>query len=84
MSSLAPKTCQTRLLLEVGRRQFAQVLTALPDEAFDRRGLHNRRGELMVGGLVKEYVEHVNHHLAFLAGKRARLGMPLGPAGGVR
>src|SRR4029077_9326709 len=31
-------------LFEVGRRQFARVLRALPDEAFDRRGMHNRRG----------------------------------------
>jgi hypothetical protein len=28
---------------------------------------------------VKDYIEHVDHHLAFLAGKRARLGKPLGP-----
>jgi hypothetical protein len=66
-------------LFEVGRRQFARVLRALPDDAFDRRGMHNRRGVLTVGGLVKEYIEHVDHHLAFLAGKRARLGKPLGP-----
>jgi hypothetical protein len=36
-------------LFEVGRRQFARVLRALPDEAFDRRGMHNRRGVLTVG-----------------------------------
>jgi hypothetical protein len=46
--------------------------------------MHNRRGVMTVGGLVKEYIEHVDHHPAFLAGKRARLGKPLGPAGGVR
>jgi DinB family protein len=66
-------------LFEVGRRQFARVLRALPDDAFDRPGMHNRRGVLTVGGLVKEYIEHVDHHLAFVAGKRARLGKPLGP-----
>ena len=67
-------------LFEVGRRQFARVLRALPEEAFDRRGTHNRRGVLTVGGSVKNYIEHVDHHLAFLLGKRARLGKPLGPA----
>ena len=67
-------------LFEVGRRQFARVLRALPDEAFDRRGTHNRRGVLTVGGSVKDYIDHVDHHLAFLLGKRARLGKPLGPA----
>ena len=61
-------------LFEVGRRQFARVLRALPDEAFDRRGIHNRRGVMTVGGSVKDYIDHVDHHLAFLAAKRARLG----------
>jgi hypothetical protein len=67
-------------LFEVGRRQFACVLRALPDEAFDRRGTHNRRGVQTVGGTVKDYIAHVDHHLAFLLEKRARLGKPLGPA----
>jgi uncharacterized damage-inducible protein DinB len=71
-------------LFEVGRRQFARVLRALPDEAFDRFGTHNRRGALTVGGLVKDYIEHVDHHLTFLAGKRARLGKPLGSSEGGR
>jgi uncharacterized damage-inducible protein DinB len=67
-------------LFEVGRRQFARVLRALPDEAFKRRGIHNRRGVVTVEGSVKDYIEHVDHHLAFLAAKRARLGKPLGAA----
>jgi uncharacterized damage-inducible protein DinB len=71
-------------LFEVGRRQFARVLRAVPDEAFERRGIHNRRGVLTVGGSVKDYIEHVDHHLGFLAGKRARLGKPLGPPDGAR
>jgi uncharacterized damage-inducible protein DinB len=71
-------------LFEVGRRQFARVLRALPDEAFDRRGMHNRRGALTVGGSVKDYIEHVDYHLVFLAGKMARLGKPLDPAEGGR
>ena len=60
-------------LFELGRRQFARVLRALPDEAFDRLGTHNRRGILTVGGSVKDDIDHVDHHLAFLLEKRARL-----------
>jgi uncharacterized damage-inducible protein DinB len=67
-------------LFEVGRRQFARVLRALPDEAFDRRGTHNRRGVQTVGGTVKDYIDHVDYHLAFLLEKRGRLGKPLVPA----
>ena len=65
------------ILFEAGRRQFARVLRQLPDEAFARRGTHNRRGTLTVAGTVKDYIDHVDHHLAFLVQKRARLGKPL-------
>jgi uncharacterized damage-inducible protein DinB len=61
------------ILFEVGRRQFARVLRRLPDEAFARHGTHNRRGRVTVGHMVKEYVEHVDQHLKFVAEKRARL-----------
>jgi hypothetical protein len=71
------------ILFEVGRRQFARVLRALPDEAFDRRGQHNRRGVVTVGGMVKDYIEHLDYHLTFVVEKRARLGKPLGSAEGV-
>src|SRR6516165_132497 len=62
------------ILFEVGRRQFARVLRRLPDEAFERRGTHNRRGLMSVGELVKDYVGHVDNHLKFLYEKRVRLG----------
>jgi hypothetical protein len=66
------------ILFEVGRRQFARVLRVLPDEAFERSGTHNRRGTLTVGGMVKDYIDHVDYHLKFLTEKRARLGKPVG------
>jgi hypothetical protein len=71
-------------LFEVGRRQFARVLRKLPDEAFERQGTHNRRGALTVGGMVEDYVEHVDHHMKFLIEKRARLGKPLSASGKVK
>ena len=64
-------------LFEVGRRQFARVLRKLPDEAFGRHGTHNRRGRVVVGEMVKDYIEHVDYHLKFLFDKRARLGKPV-------
>jgi hypothetical protein len=68
------------ILFEAGRRQFARVLRQLPDEAFARRGTHNRRGTMTVGDMVKDYIGHVDHHLKFLYEKRARLGKPIKPA----
>jgi hypothetical protein len=63
-------------LIEVGRRQFARVLRKLPPEAFERFGTHNRRGRMTVGGMVHDYIEHVDHHLGFLHAKRERLNNP--------
>jgi uncharacterized damage-inducible protein DinB len=64
-------------LLELGRRHWARVLRRLPDEAFARTGRHNRRGLVTVGGLVGDYIKHVDDHLPFIRGKRERLGKPL-------
>jgi uncharacterized damage-inducible protein DinB len=64
-------------LLEVGRRQWARVLRRLPDEAFARTGQHNRRGTVTLGGMVADYIEHIDDHLKFIVGKRANLGKPL-------
>jgi uncharacterized damage-inducible protein DinB len=69
-------------LLEVGRRQFARVLRTLPDEAYKRRGMHNRRGVVTVEGSVKDYIGHVDHHMKFLLEKRSRLGKPISPRSG--
>src|SRR5437868_13377823 len=44
-------------LFDVGRRQFARVLRKLPDDAFRRRGTHNRRGEVTVGPMVADYAK---------------------------
>jgi hypothetical protein len=65
------------VLFEVGRRQWARVLRRLPDAAFLRAGVHDRKGAVTLGGLVASYVAHLDEHLEFVLGKRARLGKPL-------
>ncbi len=37
---------------------------------------HNKRGAVTVGGMVKDYITHVDDHLKFVHEKRARLGKP--------
>src|SRR6516162_7788480 len=64
---------------DIGRRQFARVLRKLSNEAFERRGTHNRRGTVTVGAMVKDYIAHVDHHLKFLHDKRLRLGKKNAP-----
>jgi uncharacterized damage-inducible protein DinB len=64
-------------LFEVGRRQWARVLRRLPDEAFLRKGIHNRRGAVTLGAMVEDYIQHVDYHLGFIHGKRGNLGKPI-------
>jgi hypothetical protein len=65
------------LLFEVGRRQFARVLRQLPDSSFRRTGTHNKRGSITLGGMIQDYIAHLDHHLKFLHEKRVKLGKPL-------
>lgn len=64
-------------LFRLGRHHTHEILSRLPDEAFGRVGVHNQRGVVTLAGMVAGYVEHVDHHMRFVAKKRAALGKPL-------
>jgi hypothetical protein len=64
-------------VFESSRRLVAQLLRALPDEAFAREGVHNERGIVTLGQLVADYVWHLEHHLEFARKKRENLGKPM-------
>lgn len=65
---LDPKTaCE---IFEKNRLMTAEILRRLPAAAFDRKGMHNEHGEVTLAGLVKTYVEHLDHHLKFIEQKR--------------
>jgi hypothetical protein len=61
-------------LVELSRRQLARVLRKLPDSAFDRAGTHNERGRVTLVGLLKDYHQHLEHHIGFIHKKRAWMG----------
>lgn len=63
-------------LFALNRAQTARILRRLPTAAFARVGTHNQRGELRLDQMVRDYVEHLDHHLRFVAQKRALLGNP--------
>lgn len=60
-------------LFKVNRIQFAKVLRLLPDETFDRTGIHNEAGKVSLGTQLKKYNEHLAHHLRFITEKRRLL-----------
>jgi hypothetical protein len=61
-------------IVDLNRKQFANVLRKLPDAALERKGTHNERGPLTVGKYIQSTVEHLEHHLKFIHAKRANMG----------
>ena len=59
------------------RQLMADILRRLPDEAFQRTGIHTERGKETLADLVEIYVGHLQHHLKFIREKRKLLGKPL-------
>ncbi len=56
------------------RRLTAEILRRLPDAAFARHGTHNERGRVTLAELVRGMIDHLAHHLRFVAEKRRLLG----------
>jgi hypothetical protein len=63
-------------LFEVNRTLTAGMLRSLPDEAFQRFGVHTESGKVTLVEMVDRYTEHLAHHLRFIDQKRALLGKP--------
>jgi uncharacterized damage-inducible protein DinB len=59
------------------RKYTAEILKRLPDEAFQRAGIHTERGKETLAELVEIYVGHLQHHLKFIRDKRKLLGKPV-------
>ena len=59
-----------------GRTMVAAVLRGLPDNAFDRVGIHSEDGAVPLGKMVQKYIAHLEYHLDFARRKRERLGKP--------
>ena len=63
-------------IIERTRQQLARILRTLPDEALERVGVHNERGELSLERMLTIATNHVPHHVQFIAEKRRALGLP--------
>lgn len=67
-------------VFELNRALTAAMLRRLPDEAFERTGLHNEKGDVTLADQVEAYVKHLRGHLEHLARKRGLLGKPIDSA----
>ena len=61
-------------LIQTIRKQMTRVLKKLPDAAFLRTGTHSERGPQTLEQVIGFANWHLDHHLKFIAEKRAKLG----------
>lgn len=66
-------------LLVANRHWMTRILRKLPESAFARSGMHTERGRLTLADCVVTMANHIDHHLKFLYGKRANLGVSIYP-----
>ena len=60
--------------VDVMRRQLGAVLKNLPEDAFSRTGTHTVAGKQTLTDIVNKCINHLEHHLAFIHKKRAKMG----------
>lgn len=63
----ADAACQ---VFALNRQLTAIILRNLPDETFQRVGIHNEAGPLTLAQLVQTFVNHLERHLKFIQQKR--------------
>ena len=60
-------------LIEAVRKHTARILKTLPDEAFQRTGLHSADGPLTLETLLRRITGHIPHHVKFIEEKKQAL-----------
>ena len=61
-------------IFRLGRGMMAGILKRLPNDAFDRAGVHSENGLVTLERLIVTYIAHVDHHMTFAREKRVALG----------
>jgi len=75
----AGPTAEAAELFAANRRHVLRLLEKAPDADFARAGSHPEAGRLTLAALVAKAISHLDHHLRFLYGKRANLGVAIAP-----
>jgi uncharacterized damage-inducible protein DinB len=63
-------------LVALTRRQMARTLKLVAADAWQRTAVHGETGLVTLRQLLLHAVNHLRHHLRFVAEKRAALGLP--------
>jgi uncharacterized damage-inducible protein DinB len=62
-------------LIEVTRRQMAEALSGLPDDAWARTATHSETGVVTLRQLLFHAVRHLEYHVGTVEAKREALGL---------
>ena len=62
-------------LIEATRRQAARIIRTLRPEQLELTGVHNKRGLLTLEKVIQLGINHIPHHVTFIAEKRKALGV---------
>ncbi|HVL13694.1 MAG TPA: DinB family protein [Gemmata sp.] len=62
-------------LIEATRRQMAAVIRTLKPEQLQLAGCHNKNGLVTLERLIQTAINHIPHHMKFVAEKRKALGL---------
>jgi hypothetical protein len=62
-------------LFDLGRRNLARILRLLSDDCLNRQGVHSESGMITLRQAIEIEIEHVPHHLKYVAEKRRALGL---------
>lgn len=66
----AQKACE---LFAIHREMLAVVLRKLPDEAFERFGIHSESGKVTLAEMVQRYIDHLDGHMVHILKKKSLL-----------
>lgn len=61
-------------VFQKNRQMTGTILRNLPREASARFGIHSERGKVTLSEMLESYIEHLDHHLQFIAQKRSKFG----------
>jgi uncharacterized damage-inducible protein DinB len=62
-------------LIDATRRQMAAIIRGLKPEQLQQTGCHNKNGIVTLEKLIQTTINHIPHHLKFVAEKRKALGL---------
>lgn len=60
-------------VIELSRRHMARLLRKLPENAWERVGVHSERGLVRLDEILASAAKHIEHHVPFILEKRAAL-----------